>query len=406
MALATSHTTFGDLARDELAIEVTCANCGHSRTIDGNAPGLRNRRIAGARFRCEQCGSVPAQHRQAAPLDRPAGRACAQAAITCYWRGAMRATTLLLSLLGLIAWASPSNSQTTKDWITGAPREAMPIKAWPDGKKVAVCFVLYVEVWGKGQGPNFRPDMTARNPDVVDEAFRQYAIEWGVPRVGRLFKEQGVPLSIALNAQFPEQHPEIWKQFRASMPKASIVAHGINNSTEMLPLDKGMDAQKAYIKRVLDMIEKSTGVRSRGWSSPSVFPNVDTYAATAAEGIKYSLDGMDTDVLTRLMTSGGPLVMIPYPTQTVDMGQYLSRQKEAVDLERLWIDYVSELAREADRDPDRPATVVAIGVHPFVMGTPAGAASFRRVLEALKQQPLVWLTDTDAVMAAAGQKQP
>ena len=406
MALATSHTTFGDLARDELAIEVTCANCGHSRTIDGTAPRLRNRRIAGARFRCEQCGSVPAQHRQAAPLDRPAGRARAQAAITCYWRGTMRATTLLLSLLGLIAWASPSNSQTTKDWITGAPREAMPIKAWPDGKKVAVCFVLYVEFWGKGQGPNFRPDMTARNPDVVDEAFRQYAIEWGVPRVGRLFKEQGVPLSIALNAQFPEQHPEIWKQFRASVPKASIVAHGINNSTEMLPLDKGMDAQKAYIKRVLDMIEKSTGVRSRGWSSPSVFPNVDTYAATAAEGIKYSLDGMDTDVLTRLMTSGGPLIMIPYPTQTVDMGQYLSRQKEAVDLERLWIDYVSELAREADRDPDRPATVVAIGVHPFVMGTPAGAASFRRVLEALKQQPLVWLTDSDAVMAAAGQKQP
>lgn len=93
----------------------------------------------------------------------------------------MRATALLLSLLGLIAWASPSNSQTTKDWITGAPREAMPIKAWPDGKKVAVCFVLYVEVWGKGQGPNFRPDMTARNPDVVDESFRQYAIEWGVP---------------------------------------------------------------------------------------------------------------------------------------------------------------------------------------------------------------------------------
>lgn len=318
----------------------------------------------------------------------------------------MRAATLLLSLLGLLAWGSPSSSQTTRDWITGAPREVMPIKAWPGGKKVAICFVLYVEVWGKGQGPNFRPDMTARNPDVVDEAFRQYAIEWGVPRVGRLFRDQDVPLSVALNAQFPEQHPEIWKQFRASVPKAAIVAHGINNSTELLPLEKGMDAQKAYIKHTLDMIEKSTGVRSRGWSSPSVFPNVDTYAATAAEGIKYSLDGMDTDVLTRLVTSGGPLVMIPYPAPTVDMGQYLSRLKEPADLERFWIDYVSELAREAESDPDRPATVVAIGVHPFVMGTPAGAASFRRVLETLKKQPTVWFADTDAVMAAAGQKHP
>src|SRR5882757_2933763 len=267
-----------------------------------------------------------ADHRQAAPLDGPARRACAQAAIELSsiraMADAMRTTAVLLSVLGLLTGAAPSFGQTTMDWITNAPREAMPIKAWPDGKKVAVCFVLYVEVWGKGQGPNFRPDMAARNPDVVDEAFRQYAIEWGVPRVGRLFGDQGVPLSIALNAQFPEQHPEIWKQFRASVPKASIVAHGINNSTEMLPLDKGMEAQKAYIRRTLDMIEKSTGVRSRGWSSPSVFPNVDTYAATAAEGIKYSLDGMDSDVLTRLMTSGGPLVMIPYPAQTVDMGHY------------------------------------------------------------------------------------
>src|SRR4029077_11615596 len=100
----------------------------------------------------------------------------------------MRATTLFLSaLLGVIAWASPSYSQTTKDWITGAPREAMPIKVWPDGKKVAVCFVLYVEYWGKGQGQNFRLYAAGRNPDVVDESFRQYAIEWDVPRVGRLF---------------------------------------------------------------------------------------------------------------------------------------------------------------------------------------------------------------------------
>ena len=70
-------------------------------------------------------------------------------------------------------------------------------------------------------------------------------------------------------------------------------------------------------------------------------------------------------------------------------------------MERLWIDYVSELEREAEADPSREATVIAIGVHPFVMGTPSGAAAMRRVLENLKQRKLVWLTDTDAVMAVA-----
>ena len=315
----------------------------------------------------------------------------------------MRKLMFVLCLLGLFI-SSEASAQTTKDWITGLPREAIPVKAWPGGKKVAVCFVLYVEVWGHDHGPNFRPDMGDRKPDLVDEAFRQYAINWGLPRAGRLFKEMGVPLSFALNSQFPEQNPEVWKTLRAAAPKAPIIAHGLNNSTDLLPLDKGADAQRAYIRQTLDMIEKSTGVRSLGWSSPSVYPNAETFAATAAEGIRYSLDGMDSDVLSRLATQPKPLVLLPYPPTVVDMGQYLSRFKEATDLERLWIDYVGELAREAAANPDREATVVAIGIHPFVVGTPAGAAAMRRTLESLKKMNPVWLTDVEQTLKAAGER--
>jgi len=68
----------------------------------------------------------------------------------------------------------------------------------------------------------------------------------------------------------------------------------------------------------------------------------------------------------------------------------------------LWVDYVTELAREAAADPSREATVVAIGIHPFVIGTPAGAAAMRRVLENLKGQRLVWLADVEAVLRNAG----
>ena len=58
MPLATPLTTFGDLAQDGLELEVTCPNCGHRRSIDGKAPKVRDRRIAGARFRCDDCGSI------------------------------------------------------------------------------------------------------------------------------------------------------------------------------------------------------------------------------------------------------------------------------------------------------------------------------------------------------------
>ena len=309
---------------------------------------------------------------------------------------------MLLALVCLLISAGPAVSENTGDWITGLPREPIHVAAWPGGRKIAVCFIFYVEIWGFGHGPNFRSDMVARDPDVVDEAFRQYAVDWGIPRVGRLFDEQGMPLSIALNALFPETRPDLWKQFRSLVPKAPIIAHGINNSTDLLPLGRGLDEQRAYIHRTLDLIEKYTGVRSRGWTSPSVYPNGDTFRATAAEGIAYSLDGMDSDILSRLTTQSGPLVLIPYPAVTVDMGQYLQRLKQPADMERLWIDYVTELAREAEAHPDREATVVAIGIHPFVVGTPDGAAALRRVLENFKNQKLVWVTDVEAVLAVAG----
>ena len=91
------------------------------------------------------------------------------------------AISILLALSGLLIPARPAFSESTRDWITALPREPIHVEAWPEGKKVAVCFILYVEVWGFGHGPNFRPDTATRDPDVVDEAFRQYAINWEFP---------------------------------------------------------------------------------------------------------------------------------------------------------------------------------------------------------------------------------
>jgi len=91
--------------------------------------------------------------------------------------------------------------------------------------------------------------------------------------------------------------------------------------------------------------------------------------------------GMDSDILSRLITKSGPLVLIPYPAVTVDRGQHLERLKQPGDIEQLWIDYVSGLAREAEAHPDREPTIVSIGIHPFVVETPDGAGALRRVLE-------------------------
>jgi len=185
---------------------------------------------------------------------------------------------------------------------------------------------------------------------------------------------------------------------------APIVAHGMNNTSHMLPLRSGMAEQRAYIRRTLNLIAEATGVRPTGWSSPSVYANRDTMRALAAEGVAYTLDQMDSDIISRLRTPEGSLILLPYPTVTVDMGQYLARMKTAREIEAIWLDYVSELANEARADSARDATTVVIGIHPFVVGTPDGASALRRVLLRLKQDDAVWLTDADGILKAAGLK--
>src|SRR4029077_8685414 len=114
---------------------------------------------------------------------------------------------------------------------------------------------------GFGQGPVYRPDLASRSPDLVNENFRQYSLSWGNLRVAHLFKDLDVPLSVALNAEFPRAHPAAWKEFRAVQPNAPIVAHDMNNTSRVLPLGRGLDEQKAYIRDTLNLIAATTGVK-------------------------------------------------------------------------------------------------------------------------------------------------
>src|SRR5579872_6070452 len=88
-------------------------------------------------------------------------------------KGIISITLAFISLF-ILTGATLPPVKNTIDWMTGLSREPIHVATWPQGKKVAVCFVLFVEEWGIGQGPIFRSDMVSRHPDFINESFRQY----------------------------------------------------------------------------------------------------------------------------------------------------------------------------------------------------------------------------------------
>ena len=49
-----------------------------------------------------------------------------------------------------------------------------------------------------------------------------------------------------------------------------MIAHGMNNSTEILPLTSGLDAQKNYIRHTLDSVDSDVLSRLVSPSGPSI----------------------------------------------------------------------------------------------------------------------------------------
>ena len=68
--------------------------------------------------------------------------------------------------------------------------------------------------------------------------------------------KQGHALEHCLECALSREASRCLEAVSFLVPKAPIIAHGINNSTELLPLGRGLDEQEAYIRRTLDLIER------------------------------------------------------------------------------------------------------------------------------------------------------
>jgi allantoinase len=120
------------------------------------------------------------------------------------------------------------------------------------------------------------------------------------------------------------------------------------------------------IWRSLDIIERFTGKRPRGWLGPGLTETSETPDLLAEAGVKYIGDWVYDDEPDTIRTQHGPLVALPYTVELNDIAMMIVQHHESDYLLRRAMDAFDRLYQEGEHR----AKIMAVAVHPYISGQP------------------------------------
>lgn len=266
-----------------------------------------------------------------------------------------------------------------------SPITERPPLAWPDGKRVACYVGLNVEA--------FLPDRPSTSiwpldltPDPLNHGWRDYGARVGIWRTIDILDKYGVRASTLLNSLVAEEHPQIIK---AGVERDwAWLAHGRTNSILHTGLERAEERQT--LTEIADTIEAATGRRPKGWMGPALTETVHTPELLAELGFQYVLDWTNDDQPYELKVPG--MLSVPYTVELNDLGLFL-RGLTGPDFLQMVKDQYDVLRAE---DGGR---VMALALHPFVIGQAFRAKYLDLALAYLTAQPDVWVTTSDEIAA-------
>jgi allantoinase len=259
---------------------------------------------------------------------------------------------------------------------------------WPDGKRVAVAVTVMLETWSEGKAPPYSVQASPLKPGIVDLAgiaWGSYGGKVGVYRLINLLKEHGITGTFCVNGRCAEIYPEA---------VAQIVKSGHHVAGHAWLQDQVLSAmtpeeEEATIKKCIDLLERTSGMRPSGWVSPSMAFSPHTRDFLAACGMLWHGDARDSDLPRLVDTRHGPIVHIPGSDFT-DNRVLRSSSLDLWDVYRETFDYL--YLRE-------PASYLPVSMHCHFGGRPMITAIFQKIFTYMKQFPDVWFASYGDIAA-------
>jgi peptidoglycan/xylan/chitin deacetylase (PgdA/CDA1 family) len=262
--------------------------------------------------------------------------------------------------------------------------ERPPLKL-PDGARMVVWTIVNVEEWDATQ-PMPRTVLTppaggSPMPDIPNWAWHEYGNRVGFWRLLEVFDEFKIPGVMNINGCAIPAYPAIVKA--AVERKWEFVGHGFTQRNMQKVTD-----ERADIRRMREAVVAATGRPPRGWLGPGLTETWETPDILVEEGYSYVADWVLDDQPVWLKTRGKPIVNVPYTQECNDVAMMLIQHHKASEYFERAIDQFDQIYADA-RDSAR---VMAISLHPYIMGAPHRAKYFRKIFETIRKRPdvLFW----------------
>jgi peptidoglycan/xylan/chitin deacetylase (PgdA/CDA1 family) len=235
-------------------------------------------------------------------------------------------------------------------------------------------------------------------PDVPNWAWHEYGNRVGFWRFVEVLDEFAIPAVLAINGSALAACPAIVRA--AAERNWEFIGHGFTQRNM-----QKVKNERADIRKTREVILKATGKAPRGWLGPGLTETWQTPDLLVEEGYDYLADWVLDDQPVWLKTRSKPILNVPYTQECNDVAMMLIQHHQASEYSDRALDQFEQIYADAAKS----ARVMALVVHPYIMGAPHRLKYFRRVFEVIRKKSDVkfW---TGAQIAdwylAAGPKAP
>lgn len=261
-----------------------------------------------------------------------------------------------------------------------------PSFSWPDGKQIAVTFVVNFEEGSESSKEVVHEVRESRaEKDVSNycvESHFEYGTRVGYWRVMEVFERFNVKVTLSACGRAVERSP--WLAKDAMERGHEIAAHGyLWEAHDSLTEGEEITA----IERCVDAIRNVTGQPPMGWHTRSKrSPN--TRRLLQERGFLYSDDAYNDDTPYFVDINGQPHLILPYAFDTNDMQfQENSRFNTAGSFAQYCIDSFDWMCAREQGIP----RMMTIGLHLRIIGRAGRMVALEKILEHLTHSDRAWI---------------